>query len=121
MTNEHGPAQHSEHALLKALSDPDGHARVTGSCGETMEFWLRIESGRLTRVVFDTDGCGSSLAAGMAAARLAEGQTTDAAMLIGPKAILDFLGGFPAESHHCLTLAADALRAAIDSWTRLDL
>ena len=32
----------------------DAHARYTGPCGDTMDFWLQEQDGRLVRVAFTT-------------------------------------------------------------------
>ena len=59
------------------LRGADGNARVTGPCGDTVEFWLRVENGRITQASFTTDGCGHSVLSGSAAARLAEEKTLE--------------------------------------------
>jgi ATP-binding protein involved in chromosome partitioning len=90
----------------------DGHARITGPCGDTMEFWLTARDGKVERVSFITDGCGTSLACGSMAASLVEGRGIEEAGALGQKDILDALGGFPPESEHCALLAANTLNAA---------
>jgi len=40
------------------------HARIEGSCGDTMEFWLTLEGAVVTRASFTTDGCQTSVACG---------------------------------------------------------
>jgi len=57
------------------LDSWDGHARITGPCGDTMEFWLRIAKGRIVQANFTTTGCNSSRAAGSMATELAAGKT----------------------------------------------
>jgi nitrogen fixation protein NifU and related proteins len=94
------------------LENAMGNARITGPCGDTMEFWVRVEDGRITRVAFTTDGCGSSLACGSMATCLAEGRPLKDAAAVGQKEILDALGGLPREIEHCALLAADTLQAA---------
>jgi ATP-binding protein involved in chromosome partitioning len=96
------------------LEDFDGHARITGPCGDTMEFWLDARNGKVDRVSFITDGCGSSLACGSMATCLAEGNGVEAAAAINQKDILDRLGGIPPEFEHCALLAADTLKAACE-------
>jgi Mrp family chromosome partitioning ATPase/NifU-like protein involved in Fe-S cluster formation len=93
-----------------------GHARITGPCGDTMEFWIQIEGDRVRRANFTTDGCGSSMACGSMATELAVGRTVDEARRISQKDILDALGGFPEEVQHCALLASDTLRAACEDF-----
>jgi Mrp family chromosome partitioning ATPase len=90
-----------------------GNARVTGPCGDTMEFWFGIRDGRVSRVTYTTDGCGHSVAAGSAAARLAEGRTVEGAAAVSQADVLEAVGGLPEDSRHCALLAADTLRAAL--------
>ncbi len=98
------------------MRDADGHARITGPCGDTMELWLRIEAGRVERATFITDGCGPTIACGSMATELAAGKSPEAAAKVGQKDILDALGGLPEESRHCALLAANTLRAAVSDY-----
>lgn len=109
------------------LERPDGHARITGPCGDTIEVFLRIRGQRVIGASFLTDGCITSIAAGSMAVELATGLTTAEARSITQDDILAALGGLPEESVHCALLASNTLRAAIDehlslrgaSWKRL--
>ena len=94
----------------------NGHARITGPCGDTMEFWLTVQNGRIHRIFFTTDGCGPSLASGSMATILGEGKRIKEAAYIGRKDILEALGGLPSESEHCALLAADTLKAACQDY-----
>ena len=96
-----------------ALPKCDGHARITGPCGDTMEFWLQVQGAVLARVSFETDGCGSSLAAGSMATELATGRTVEEALHINQQTILDALDGLPESHRHCGLLSAMTLKAAI--------
>ena len=62
---------------MGALNDPDGYARVTGPCNDTMEIFLRFRQERVTEASFQTDGCGSSAVCGSFAAEMAHGKTPD--------------------------------------------
>jgi ATP-binding protein involved in chromosome partitioning len=96
------------------LTDFHGHARITGPCGDTMEFWLTARDGTVERVSFVTDGCGPSLASGSMATVLAQGKPVDQVKALRPEDILEAFGGFPPESEHCALLAADTLKAACE-------
>jgi Flp pilus assembly CpaE family ATPase len=76
-----------------------------------MEFWLLVRDGRVERVSFTTDGCGSSRSCGSMATTLAEGRRIEEAACLRQQDILDALGDhFPEE--HCALLAANTLKAA---------
>lgn len=98
------------------LEQWDGHARITGPCGDTMEFWLRIVDARIAQVSFTTDGCGSSRAAGSMATELAAGQPVAAALQISQDDVLEALHGLPKRAEHCALLAATTLHAALHDW-----
>ena len=98
------------------LSDFNAHARITGPCGDTMEFWLAVRNDKVEKVSFITDGCGSSLACGSMATCLAGGRGIEEAAGIRPQDILDALGGLPEEVEHCALLAANTLKAACEDY-----
>ena len=99
---------------LGPLDSCDGRARITGPCGDTMEFWLQIRAGRIQRAHFMTDGCAPSIACGSMTTELATGKTVEAARSIQQKDLLNALGGFPEEAQHCALLATDTLHAACE-------
>jgi len=98
----------------------NGHARITGPCGDTMEFWVQVGEQRITNVGFTTDGCGPSRAAGSIATELATGKPLTEAVRIEQADILTALGGLPEESEHCALLASNTLKAAITDFGRKD-
>lgn len=101
------------------LDDPDGVGRMTGECGDTMEIRLRVRNDAITQASFMTDGCGSTIAAGSMVTVLATQKSVSEAARIRQEAILEALGGLPAESEHCATLAADTLDNAIRDYLAL--
>ena len=98
------------------LDCPDGHARVTGPCGDTNEIYLRIREGRIQEAKFMTDGCLYSLAACNAAAHLAIGKTLHQCFSINQHSILEHLKGLPADHAHCALLAATTLYQAVSDY-----
>lgn len=96
----------------------NGHARLTGPCGDTMEFWLFVHNGQVENISFITDGCGASLACGSMASCLAEGKSIADTASMRQEDILDAMGTFPLESEHCALLAADSLKAACQDYLK---
>ncbi len=96
-----------------SLDYPDGYGQVTGSCGDTMQIWIRVRDDAVTEATFWTDGCGSSIVCGSMVTIMAKGKTLEQAARIDQQVVLDELGGMPEEDRHCALLAADALRAAV--------
>lgn len=109
--------EHAEHPRnYGMIEDADGHARIKGPCGDTMEFWINVEENRLNRVSFITDGCGSSLACGSMATTLVEGRSIDEALSLVQENILEALGGLPPEFEHCALLAQKTLHEACNKY-----
>jgi nitrogen fixation NifU-like protein len=98
------------------LPQASAAAKIRGRCGDTMEMYLRIENDRIVEARFFTDGCGSSVACGLVAAKLATGKEIDEAALIGGDTILEVLNGLAEKERHCAYLAAETLQTAIHDW-----
>jgi len=119
-----------EHSMnprnLGDMEDADGFARVTGTCGDTMEIWIRAKNGSVVDATFMTDGCGTSIASGSMVTEMVKGKSISEARKISQQDVLSALGGLPEESQHCALLAADTLKEAIrdylamkkDPWKR---
>jgi len=96
------------------MENPDGFGRVTGSCHDTMEIYLKFdEQDRVKAASFQTDGCGSSSVCGSFAAEMALGKTPDELVEVTGEAILQKLGGLPEEDQHCAFLAGETLQEAL--------
>jgi nitrogen fixation NifU-like protein len=104
---------------LGELEDADGFGRATGSCGDTMNIWLKVKDGTISGASFMTDGCGTSIASGSMVTELAKGKSIAQAHKISQKDVLNALGGLPEESQHCALLAANTLKAAIKDYLAL--
>jgi nitrogen fixation NifU-like protein len=92
----------------------DGYARNTGSCGDTMEMFLKIRDDTIIECTFQTDGCGTTVVCGSVATELAAGRTfLEALGSVSAAEILRVLGGLPDSSVHCARLAAETLRRAL--------
>jgi Mrp family chromosome partitioning ATPase len=100
------------------LRGANGNARITGPCGDTMEFWVLIQEGRIHRCTFTTDGCTNSLACGTAACTLASGAPEAVAFALEPADVLALLPGFPEADKHCALLATNTLKAAISDYRK---
>jgi nitrogen fixation NifU-like protein len=98
------------------IKEPDCWASITGPCGDTMEFSLRVDHGLIKDIRFVTDGCGSSIACGSITTKMVMKRTLKEALAITEGDILEELGGLPEENRHCARLAADTLHEAIRNY-----
>ena len=88
----------------------------TGSCGDTIQLFLRIEEDEVQDAGFLTDGCGSSIISGSMAAELALHKRCDNLTEITGEHIRDRLGGLLEDDEHCAFLAANALHDAVGNY-----
>ena len=100
------------------MENPDGHGRITGPCGDTMEIFLRVTDGKISEASFLTDGCVTTMVSASMAVQLTTAKAIPQALGISQTVILDNLGGLPKESEHCALLAANTLKAAIQDYLR---
>ena len=77
------------------MDRPDGYAKVTGPCGDTVEIFLRIRNDKIEDISYATDGCMTSHAAVSAATVLAMGIPVREGIRINQSAILEHWGGMP--------------------------
>ena len=94
----------------------DGHAKLKGTCGDSMEMYLKVADGRVVDASFQTDGCGPSIVCGSYAAEMARGKTLEELLEFSGASILRELGGLPTEHEHCAFLAAESVKAAVDDY-----
>lgn len=104
------------------LRDFNAHARIAGSCGDTMEFWLRLEGVRILRASFTSDGCATSIASGSMAAHLCQSKALGEMRSLRAIEILEALGIADVEAgeeaHHCADLALSVLAKALGEYER---
>ncbi|MFC2072733.1 iron-sulfur cluster assembly scaffold protein [Chloroflexota bacterium] len=98
------------------LEAADGYASITGSCGDTMDIWLKVKDDTIVKATFMTDGCGTTIAAGSMITKLAKGKSVSQALTISQEDMLSALDGLPEESKHCALLAANTLKAAVKDY-----
>ena len=98
------------------LRGANGNARITGPCGDTMEFWVFIEEGIVCAASYTTDGCSHSIQCGSIGALIAEGATTETIDKLDQEDILCIAGKIPDESKHCALLSINTLKAAVHDY-----
>ncbi|MFW9820454.1 MAG: iron-sulfur cluster assembly scaffold protein [Candidatus Thorarchaeota archaeon] len=84
-----------------------------GSCGDTMQFFLKIKENIIEQVNFITDGCGATVAAGSQITIMLKGKTLEFAENLKPIDIDNALGGLTEDHKHCAELAVTTIKWAI--------
>ena len=97
------------------MDDPDGIGFAKGSCGDSMQVFLRLTKGCISEATFLSVGCSVTLACGSAVTDLVIGKTPYEAGKIYPQTVVNYLHGLPASHMHCAVLAVQSLRKALDS------
>ena len=99
---------------LGRLEQADRSAVLTGWCGDTMEFYLRVgPGGEIQEVMFMTDGCGPTVACGSMLSSMVKGMSLEEALSVSAQELITALNGLPQESAHCAELAVKTLQQAI--------
>ncbi|MBN1382932.1 MAG: iron-sulfur cluster assembly scaffold protein [Deltaproteobacteria bacterium] len=98
------------------MEKPNGYAKITGPCGDTVEIFLRVRNDKIEDVTYTTDGCMTSHAAASAATVMAKGKPIRECLKINQSSILEHLGGLPEDSEHCALLAARTLHKALRNY-----
>ena len=89
-----------------------------GPCGDTMQFFLKIDDGVIKKANFITDGCGASVATGSQTMQMIEGKSIDFAQNVTPDDIDKALQGLTIDHKHCAELAKRTLRRALAKYQK---
>ncbi|MDB6052859.1 MAG: nifU [Verrucomicrobiales bacterium] len=101
------------------IKDADGVGEVgAAACGDIMKISLRIKDGKIEDARFKTFGCGSAIASSSMATELIKGRTVAEAMQFSNQEVVDALGGLPPVKIHCSVLAEEALKAALEDYSK---
>ncbi len=101
---------------LGRMSEPDVRGLVHGWCGDTMEFYLRLNGNKIQEITFATDGCGATIACGSMLTQMVTGKSLEEAGELLPDDLIEALDGLPEENGHCAELAVKTLQNAIFNW-----
>ena len=101
------------------IENADGYGKVTGSCGDTMEIFIRIKDDLIVDARFITDGCGTSMVCGCTVTELAKNKHINEAGKINAEKVLLELGGLPEADQHSARLAADTLSKAVTTYLKM--
>lgn len=109
-------AESSNPSNMGRMLEPDAYGIVHGSCGDTVEIYLRLDGNRIETVTFTTDGRESVIACGSILTKMVRGLSLEEAGNITPEGLIAALGGLPKIKAHCANLMLSALWDAIANW-----
>lgn len=99
------------------MDDADGVGEVgNAKCGDIMRMYIKVNDDIITDVKFNTFGCGSAIATSSIATEMIKGKSVAEAVELSNKAVVEALGGLPAQKIHCSVLAEEAVKAAVQDY-----
>lgn len=101
------------------MENADSYISVLGSCGDSMELWLKVKDNLIINARFLTDGCGATIACGSMLSEMAKNKTLGEALTINAKTLIEALGGLPEDHVHCAGLASLTLKKAVLEYMNL--
>ena len=101
------------------IEDADYVHEYTGSCGDTLQIYLKVNHGVIKDASFQYLGCPGAAASASAITNIAKRKTLEEAYKITEKDILKELEGLPESKFHCAKLAVTTLRGAIREYEAL--
>jgi nitrogen fixation NifU-like protein len=97
------------------ILNPDGIGTVgNASCGDIMQMFIKVNGDKIIEAKFKTFGCGAAIATSSVLTERIKGATLDEAIKISEQTSKEVLSQLPKEKIPCFTLAADALKLAIE-------
>ena len=100
----------------------DGYGQVgSPACGDMMKIWIKVKGDRVVDCKWQTFGCASAIASTSMMSEMVienKGMTTEEALQMTPKMIMDRLGGLPGRKVHCSVLGDKALTKAVNDFYR---
>ena len=99
------------------IPDPDGVGTVgNASCGDIMQLYIKLNGNKIVDAKFKTFGCGAAIATSSILTERIKGATIDEALKISETTVNEVLSQLPKEKIPCFTLAAEALKLAIEEY-----
>lgn len=101
---------------MGSLSDADQVSELTGTCGDTMKIYLKVEEGRIKDAKIQVLGCPGAVASAMAAIDIIKGKTLDEVQGLQDRDIFRMLEDIPDQKTHCIRLTNKTIQKAIEEY-----
>ena len=103
---------------MGSLADANQVTELTGTCGDTMKVYLKMNGQRIEDAKIQVLGCPGAVASAMVAMELARGKTIAEARKIKDRDIFQILESMPDQKQHCVRLAVKTLQKALEDYDR---
>jgi nitrogen fixation NifU-like protein len=101
---------------MGSLPDADQVSELTGTCGDTMKVYLKVEDGRIKDAKIQVLGCPGAVASAMAAMDIIKGKTLEEAQGLKDRDIFRMLEDIPDQKTHCIRLTNKTIQKAIEEY-----
>jgi len=99
------------------IADADGTGIVkNATCGDIMQLSIKVEKDVIVDAKFKTFGCGAAIATSSIITEKIKGKGIEEALRISDETAKQIMGQLPQKKFPCFTLAANALRLAVDEY-----
>lgn len=96
------------------IADADVTSEMTGTCGDTMGIYIKMDNGVVGDAKYQVMGCAGAISAAMAVVDLIKGKDLEHARSIDDGTVFKVLKEIPVKKHHCIQLAVKTLHKALD-------
>lgn len=101
------------------IAEPSGYAQIGNMvCGDQLDFFLKVEKGKIKDVKFLSFGCASNIATASILTEKVKGMTVAEAKKYPWQKVVDDLGGLPNQKIHCSVMAVQGLQKAIADYEK---
>ncbi|MFZ4632464.1 MAG: iron-sulfur cluster assembly scaffold protein [Patescibacteria group bacterium] len=101
------------------IKKPDGYAQIGNMvCGDQLDFFLKVEKGRIKDVKFLSFGCASNIATASMLTEKVKGMKIEEAKKYKWEKVVSDLGGLPHQKEHCSVMAVQGLKKAIADYEK---
>jgi nitrogen fixation NifU-like protein len=107
---------YTEKPYMGILPNADQCSEMTGSCGDTMEVYVKVQDNIIQDVRYQVMGCAGAVSAAMAAVDIVKGKTIAEAKKLTDGDVFRLLEEIPVKKHHCIQLAVKTLLKALQEY-----
>ncbi len=107
-----------EKPYMGTIPNADQVSEMTGTCGDTMSIYLKVENGVIQDARYQVLGCPGAIASAMAVVDLVKGKTLSEARALNDGDVFRALEEIPAQKHHCIQLAVKTFQKSLDECIR---
>ena len=99
------------------IADADGTGIVkNATCGDIMQMSIKVKDDVIVDAKFKTFGCGAAIATSSIITEKVKGKDIEEALRISDATAEEILSQLPQEKFPCFTLAANALKLAVEEY-----